>query len=115
MRVCAYRVAGYARKESRNSLTVVKLTDFFSTPIPEEQAKISKVTTKKATTKKVVLTKEVVENDIDKMSASQIVSYVKEKTGETITFSLKSKKSILKKAHQLLEIHEIKNTSSNVQ
>lgn len=118
MRVCAYRVAGYSRKESRDSLKVVKLTDFFSTPIPEEQAKISNKTTKKTTkktAKKVVLTKEVNEHNIDKMSASQIVAYVKEKTGEEITFSLKSKKSILNKAHQLLEVYGIKNSENNVQ
>ena len=109
MRVCAYRVAGYSRKDTRKSLQVVKLTDFFDTPIPEEVAKIKTVTTKKAPkkTKKVVLKAE--ESELDKMSASKIVALVKERTGEVITITLKSKKAILKKAKQILEIHKIKN------
>jgi len=40
---------------------------------------------------------------LEKMSAKDIVAYVKEKAGQTITLSLKSKKSILRKAKELLK------------
>lgn len=115
MRVCAYRVAGYARKQSRDSLKVVKLTDFFTTPIPEQKIKIEAAADKNKLAKKVlkreIVVKEKDEHDLENMSAQKIVDYVLEKTGEKITFSLKSKKSILNKAKQLLEIHNIKNNS----
>lgn len=104
MRVCAYRVAGYSRKETRKSFTVVKLSDFFNTPIPEEEIKIGGKVEK---TKELIAVKEDVYNLKD-LTAKQLVDLVKEKTGEVITISLKSKKSILKKAEQLLEINKIK-------
>lgn len=111
MRVCAYRVAGYSRKEARKPLEVVKLTDFFTTPIPEEKEKIKVVAsaTKKAPKKeKVKLVKEDV-FDLSKRSAKEIVEYVFVVTKELITISLKSKKSIVKKAEHILEVHNIKN------
>lgn len=104
MRVCAYRVAGYSRKEPRKSFTVVKLSDFFNTPIPEEQVKIGGEVKK---TKKLAEVKEDVFNLKD-LTGKELIELVKEKTGELITISLKSKKSILKKAEQLLEVYNIK-------
>lgn len=114
MRVCAYRVAGYSRKESRKSLEVVKLTDFFDTPIPEEKEKIKAVAskTKKAPKKeKVKLVKEDTFN-LSSMKAKEIIDYVLKTTGELIEIDLKSKKSIIRKAEQLLEVHNIKNSNS---
>lgn len=111
MRVCAYRVAGYSRKESRKSLEVVKLTDFFDTPIKEEKEKIKAVaskTLKAPKKKKVKLVKEDTFN-LNEKTAKEIVEYVKATTGDIITISLKSKKAILKKAEHLLEIHNLKN------
>lgn len=104
MRVCKYRVAGYSRAHSRNSLTVVKLSDFFSTPLPEQEKKMGgAVLEKKLKTKTEDFYK------LGAMSAKKIVDLVKELTGEEITLSLKSKKSIVKKAEQILEVHNIKS------
>ena len=40
------------------------------------------------------------------MTAKEIIDYVKEKTGQLITISLKSKKSIINKARRILSQHE---------
>lgn len=118
MRVCAYRVAGYSRKESRKSLEVVKLTDFFDTPIPEEKEKIkvSANNTKRVPKKEKIKKEEskLVKEDtfnLDKMTAKQVVDYVSRTTGEHILISLKSKKSIVKKAEHILEVFNIKNSN----
>lgn len=105
MRVCAYHVAGYARKESRKSLEVVKLSDFFTMPT-EEQASQMGGAPKKKLAKKVKIKNESV--GLEGKSAKQIVDFVKEKTGEVITISLKSKKSIQRKAEQILLAHGLK-------
>lgn len=113
MRVCAYRVAGYSRKESRKASEVVKLSDFFSTPIPEEKEKIKAVAskTKKAPKKeKVKLVKEDVFN-LSGMTAKSIIDHVLKTTGELIEIDLKSKKSIIRKAEQLLEVHNLKQNN----
>lgn len=86
MRVCAYRVAGYSVKTTRSADKVIKLEDFIST--------IPKVENEQ-------------EKDLKSMSAKNIVAYVEEITGEKITISLKSKKSIIKKAKELLLVHSI--------
>jgi hypothetical protein len=114
MRVCAYRVAGYSRKESRKSLEVVKLSDFFSTPIPEEKEKIEKLAdvSKKIPTKKLVKIKKEDAFKLENKSAKEIVEYIKNTTGEIITISLKSKKAILKKAENILEVFNVKNLKS---
>lgn len=113
MRVCAYRVAGYSRKESRKSLEVVKLTDFFDTPIPEEKEKIKAVASKTLKAPKKEKTKLVKDDnfDLNKMTAKQVVDHVFTITGEQITISLKSKKSIVKKAEHILEVFNIKNSN----
>lgn len=126
MRVCAYRVAGFSRKHSRAANKVVKLSDFFTTPLPEQEqtmaAKVRTVLTDtkpikkelpKGTTVTKQLTPVVEEGDInlESMSAQQIVNHVFTVTGVKITYSLKSKKSIVKKAQELLEVHKIKSNS----
>jgi hypothetical protein len=40
--------------------------------------------------------------DLEKMSSHEIISYVRKQTGKRITISPKSKKSIIKKARELL-------------
>lgn len=125
MRVCSYRVAGYSGKTSRPADKIVKLSDFFTEPLPEQKeamVKDAEVTEGKTINYKemepgTVVSKEPVaveakEGDVDLefMSAKQIVDHVFILTGETITFSLKSKKSIVKKAQELLEVHKIKNS-----
>lgn len=124
MRVCQYYVAGYSRKSTRPADKVVKLSDFFTTPLPEQKEVMEKqsIAEQSAPSPKpedeVVVTKAVVTEavtqdavDFDSMSAKAIVHYIKDKTGEEITFSLKSKKSIIKKAEELLQIHQIKQNS----
>ncbi len=105
MRCCAYRVVGYAKKEKRKSLEVVKLSDFMTSLPTEEQIDLMGGAPKKA---KVVKLTEEDAFDLNGMTAKAIVDLVKEKTGELITLSLKSKKSIVKRAEQILEVHSIK-------
>ncbi|MCA9749499.1 MAG: hypothetical protein KC414_10365 [Romboutsia sp.] len=117
MRVCRYKVMGYSDK-SRKGEEIVSLNDFLDTPLPEYDTAMSKKAnndaekpnelgeqiTKEASTKKAEF--EVTENpyinELNGMVAREIVDYVEKHTGEKITFSLKSKKSIYNKAVKLL-------------
>lgn len=119
MRVCSYRVAGYSQKTSREPNKVVKLSDFVNTPQPEDLQKMVVASKESLVKKKDNEEVKVVKNpkkektgfkNLDSMSARKIVDYVRETTGEEITISLKSKKSILRKAKELLEIHQIKKS-----
>jgi hypothetical protein len=51
--------------------------------------------------------------DLEKMSSREIVSYVRRQTGKRITISLKSKKSIIKKARELLGENIVKKLLSD--
>lgn len=117
MRVCRYKVMGYSNK-SRTSEKIISLDDFLSTPTDEQlkiiENKSNKNLQKTNTHKKIDNVKvtpikyDYKPSDWDvrlsTMTAKQMVDFVKEETGETITFSLKSKKSIKKKAVELLTL-----------
>lgn len=115
MRVCAYFVAGYSNKTNRDGNKVVSLSDFLDEPIPEVKEVMEKEAIieedrkeneSSATSEKreapVVEVPDFI-NDLEGMTARQIVDYVKKHTGIEFTYSLKSKKFIKKRAIEELE------------
>jgi hypothetical protein len=92
MRVCRYEVISVGKSERKDVfLPWDMLKDMHTTCKTTQEEDIKK--------KKVGKGKEI---QICGLSARQIVDLVTEKTGEMITFSLKSKRSIEKKAIQIL-------------
>lgn len=121
MRVCKYVVAGYSDKTiSRGGDKIVKLEDFVVELCEEEQQRLSDlwgsdvtgrgIKTDVVTSCKVgVIVSENVETnrDIENMSAREIVEFIKNKYDYDITFSLKSKKSIVKKALEIIDLNNL--------
>lgn len=122
MRVCRYIVAGYSPKTLSSKL-IFKLEDFVTTP-PQEVLEVikeksgkgetkkkknkDKVVTKKSKKKDFVVPKKYInkaKKDIDKLSGRKIMDFVKEKTGVSMTYNPKSKKTIVKKAIEILSQH----------
>lgn len=91
MRVCRYEVISVGQNERKDV--------FLPWDIIKEIHTNSKATQEEDIKKKVGKGKDI---NIGGLSASQIVNLVTEKTGERITLSLKSKRSIEKKARDIL-------------
>ena len=119
MRVCRYKVMGYSSKTKPRANQVVQLSDFILIPDgPTLQALKDGVTggkqhsvksgdnviTTQMPTPLQITTSNEYQKEIDSLSASKIIAYVKEVTGKEITIGVKNKKAIVKKALELLEI-----------
>lgn len=107
MRVCEYRVVGYADSKTRGNKHVVKLSDFITVPTPEQAKKMGDKV-KKIPKKAFVKTKEDLYN-LKNLTSKQIVDLVFKETGESITISLKSKASIIKRAEKALGVNQLKS------
>lgn len=114
MRVCRYQVMGYSRKTVRSN-QVVKISDFLIYPTADVIKKHGLDTKqvsenrKKRVTNVPILEEKSSYSHIETMTASQIIEYVKELTGQVIDVSLKNKKGIIKKAYVILESQDLKS------
>lgn len=122
MRVCRYIVAGYSPKTPPTQ-TVMKLEDFLQTPPPETQQVIDEVSgdgnttakknkdnvqSKKVSKSKLKVGKRYInkaKKAIKDLSGSKILKLVEKETGVDMGYNPKSKKTIVKKAIEVLSQH----------
>lgn len=127
MRVCKYTVLGYSDLNSEHK-PVFKLTDFVTLPNEEVQQKIKDsmpepVTSEDEEVEDVVVdaVEVVVEQDehadesaeyldiatdlLSEMTGSKILDYVEKETGVRMTYSVKSKATLVKRGAELLAKH----------
>lgn len=114
IRVCKYRVVGYAKATPRTD-QIVSLGDFISeAPESIAESRSTKAPTGKSTagtfsyplpfkiTGKTIETSDAV-NEIKGKTANEIIDYVVEKTGVLIKIAVKNKAGVIKKAVEILD------------
>lgn len=102
MRVCRYRVMGYSDLNSEHK-PVYRLSDFVDLPQEQEVKDVkSPVTEEEDYTEQLVT-----------MTGKEILDFIEEKTGVRMTYSHKSKRTLVKRGSELLEKH-LKNGNDNV-
>lgn len=96
MRTCRYEVLAITNKPYDNGLQLVKTNNV------KEEIQLTDVKPKTIIDNSKTKVEENKFNNFDGMTAKQIIDFVKEKTGQEITISLKNKASIIKLANKII-------------